>query len=304
MKSISTFNIVELCIAILVMSTSGVLGKHIDLPVVIIIWFRCLLGAATLFFIRFIFNNPCHIKRSYRIKMILPTLLIGVHWLSYFYALKLSNVAIGMLTLFTYPLMTSILEPILLKDRWVKRHIPLTLITLVGIYFLVPNFDMDDDLTVGVLFGLLAALSYAIRNIWIRKHIRVISGSLSMAYQLLFLSIVLGPSLFFYPLEQDQYFLENIANLITLGLVTTAVGHTLFVRSFKYFSVTTVSIMSNFTPVLGIGWGMFFLDEIPQKGIYIGGSIILLVTLVEIFFAVKYKKYFFYPKGSKNVKLE
>ena len=141
--------------------------------------------------------------------MILPTLLMGIHWLAYFYALKLSNVAIGMLTLFTYPLMTSILEPILLKDRMVKRHLPLTLITLVGIYFLVPNFDMSDDLTVGVLFGLLAALSYAIRNIWIRKHIEVISGSLSMAYQLLGLSIVLGPLLFFYPLEQDQYFLKN-----------------------------------------------------------------------------------------------
>tara|TARA_B110000495_G_scaffold129880_1_gene113043 strand:- start:694 stop:1353 length:660 start_codon:yes stop_codon:yes gene_type:complete len=215
---------------------------------------------------------------------------MGVHWLAYFYALKLSNVAIGMLTLFTYPLMTSILEPVLLKDSMVKRHLPLTLITLVGIYFLMPNFDMNDDLTVGVLFGLLAALSYAIRNILIRKHIEVISGSLSMAYQLLGLSIVLGPLLFFYPLEQNQYFLENTGELFILGFVTTAVGHTLFVRSFKYFSVTTVSIMSNLTPVLGIGWGMIFLSEMPNKDIYIGGSVILLVTLVEIFFNTKLDK--------------
>ena len=290
MKAISTLNIVELGIAILVMSTSGVLGKHIDLPVVLIIWSRCLLGAIALFLIRLIFNNSCHISRSDRTKMILPTLLIGVHWLAYFYALKLSNVAIGMLTLFTYPLMTSILEPVLLKDRMVKRHLPLTLITLVGIYFLVPNFDMSDDLTIGVLFGLLAALSYAIRNILIRKHIEVISGSLSMAYQLLGLSIVLGPLLFFYPLEQDQYFLENTIELFILGFVTTAVGHTLFVRSFKYFSVTTVSIMSNLTPILGIGWGMIFLSERPNKDIYIGGSVILLVTLVEIFFNTKLDK--------------
>ncbi|MDC1516325.1 DMT family transporter [Cyclobacteriaceae bacterium] len=290
MKATSTLNIVELGIAILVMSTSGVLGKQIDLPVVLIIWSRCLLGAIALFLIRLIFNNSCHISRSDRTKMILPTLLMGVHWLAYFYALKLSNVAIGMLTLFTYPLMTSILEPVLLKDSMVKRHLPLTLITLVGIYFLMPNFDMNDDLTVGVLFGLLAALSYAIRNILIRKHIEVISGSLSMAYQLLGLSIVLGPLLFFYPLEQNQYFLENTGELFILGFVTTAVGHTLFVRSFKYFSVTTVSIMSNLTPVLGIGWGMIFLSEMPNKDIYIGGSVILLVTLVEIFFNTKLDK--------------
>ena len=50
MKAISTLNIVELGIAILVMSISGVLGKHIDLPVVLIIWSRCLLGAIALFF--------------------------------------------------------------------------------------------------------------------------------------------------------------------------------------------------------------------------------------------------------------
>ena len=300
MKSKLTLNIVELCIAILFISTSGVLGKHIDLPVVIIIWSRCLLGAIALFFIRFIFNNSYHITKSSRVKMILPTLLIGVHWLSYFYALKLSNVAIGMLTLFTYPLMTSILEPVLLKDRLVRRHLPLTLIALVGIYFLIPNFDINNDFTLGVLFGLLAALSYSIRNIWMRKHITAISGSLSMAYQLLFLSIVLSPFLFFYPLEQEQYFLKHTTNLITLGLITTAMGHTLFVRSFKYFSVTTVSIVSNFTPVLGIGWGILFLDEIPQKGIYIGGSIILLVTLVELFFTIK-NKIFFPKKGEIRI---
>ena len=287
MKSTSSLNIAELAIAILIMSTSGVLGKQIDLPVVLIIWSRCFLGAMVLFLIRLIFNNSFHISRSDRTKMILPTLLIGIHWLAYFYALKLSNVAIGMLTLFTYPLMTSILEPILLKDQIVKRHLPLTLITLVGIYFLVPNFDFSDDLTLGILFGLLAALSYAIRDIVKRKYIDIISGSLSMAYQLLALSRVLIPFLFFYPLEQDQYLLDKTTNLIILGFITTAVGHTLFVRSFKYFSVTTVSIISNFTPVLGIGWGVLFLYEIPKKGIYIGGTIILLVTLVEIFFHTK-----------------
>ena len=64
------------------------------------------------------------------------------HWVTYFYALKLSNVAIGMLSMFTFPVMTALLEPFFTKQKINSIHIALALLVLIGIYFLVPDFSI------------------------------------------------------------------------------------------------------------------------------------------------------------------
>jgi drug/metabolite transporter (DMT)-like permease len=69
--------------------------------------------------------------------------------------------------------------------------------------------------------------------------------------------------------------------LLTLALLTTAVGHTLFVMSFKNFSISTASIMSSIQPVYGILFGMFLLNEIPSENTLIGGFLILTTVTIE-----------------------
>ena len=61
------------------------------------------------------------------------------HWVTYFYALQWSNVAIGMLSLFTYPVITALLEPLILKTKFQKHHLILGFIVLIGVYFLAPD---------------------------------------------------------------------------------------------------------------------------------------------------------------------
>ena len=281
-KSGSLRHLAELLLAIFVMSSSGALGRYLDLPVPFAIWARCAIAAVALFSILLLFNQSIRIRSADRVKLVLPTLLMGAHWLTYFHALKLSGVAVGMLTLFTYPLMTSLLEPFMLKIKPIGRHIPLAFLALLGIYFLVPEFNLANDQTLGVLFGLMAALTYSVRNILIRKNISNISGVLSMGYQLVGLSVLLAPSIFLFPLDFQNIIVNKGLALLSLGIITTAIGHTLFVKSFGYLTVTTVSILSNLTPILGIILGALWLGEIPERGVYFGGSIILMVTIIEI----------------------
>jgi drug/metabolite transporter (DMT)-like permease len=80
---------------------------------------------------------------------------MGLHWITYFYSLQLSNVAIGMLSLFTYPVMTSLLEPVFLKTQFSKMHLLLGVLVLIGIYFLAPSFDTENDYFLAILIGLL-----------------------------------------------------------------------------------------------------------------------------------------------------
>ena len=157
--------------------------------------------------------------------VLLGGLLLGLHWVTYFYSLRLSNVAIGMLSLFTYPAITAILEPLFLKTRILKIHLILSILVLVGIYFLVPDFDIKNDDFKAVGFGLFSALCYAIRNIIMKTKINYYDGSLLMAYQLLVVTIALSPFAFFL---DTSSVIEYLPATVLLALLTTAIGHTLF----------------------------------------------------------------------------
>ncbi len=203
---------------------------------------------------------------------------MGAHWITYFYALHLSSVAIGMLSLFTYPVITALLEPLFFKTTLNKMHILLGIIALIGIYFLAPEFNLNSNITKGVLFGLLSSVFYAFRNIMMKQKIARYQGSMLMFYQLVIISLMLWPVIFLF---RPQPTSEDWMAILALALFTTAVGHTLFVRSFKNFSIGTASIMSSIQPVYGVLFGLFLLHEIPSENTLIGGFLILSTVVIE-----------------------
>ena len=182
------------------------------------------------------------------------------------------------ISLFTYPAITAILEPIILKTKILKIHLILSVLVLVGIYFLVPDFDLQNDDFKAVGFGVFSAFCYATRNIIMKTKINQYDGSLLMVYQLLIITVILSP--FTYYLDTSKV-VEYLPPTILLALLTTAVGHTLFLSSLKHFSTVTASIVSCSQPVYGIIIGMIFLQEYPKMTTIIGGGIIILTVFIE-----------------------
>ncbi len=262
----------------LLISTSGALGKYIDLPVFVTIGCRALLAGVLLWMFCKWKKISLKIAPSDRWTIYMGGVLMGVHWVTYFYALRLSNVAIGMISLFTYPVITSFLEPILLKTKFQIMHLFLGILVLIGIYCLVPDFSFDNTYTKAVGFGVFSAFCYALRNLIMKTKVTRYHGSVLMWYQLVVISIVLFPSV----LIMDT---DNLTTqwpwIVMLALLTTAIGHTLFLFSLKRFSTTTASIISSIQPVYGILIGIVFLGEIPMLTTIIGGVCILTSVVIE-----------------------
>lgn len=276
--------ILEINIAMLFISTSGVLGRYIDLPPAVTIGIRAF-GAMLLLGVFIAWKKySFKLARKDTSAIVLSGVLMGMHWITYFYALQLSNVAIGMLSLFTFPVMTSLLEPVFLKTKFSKIHVLLGLLVLLGIYFLAPEFDTDNNNFIAILIGLVSALCYALRNLLVKTKITTYNGSVVMWYQTLVIAIMLIPA---YSLFETEGFVSELPYIGILALVTTALGHTLFLFSFKHFSVTTASLMSSAQPIYGIILGILFLGEVPNVRTIIGGALILISVLVESRRAVK-----------------
>ncbi|WP_047548380.1 DMT family transporter [Psychroserpens sp. Hel_I_66] len=279
MKEAHFKHVFWLTIATIFISTSGALGKFIEMPTPVIIWWRCALAAICLFaFCRFK-KIKLRIKSNQDlVTFILAALFMGGHWITYFYALKLSNVAIGMLSIFTFPVITAFLEPFFFKIKFDPVHLVLGALVLFGIYFLAPEFDLENDHLKGALFGVLSAVLYAIRNLMLKKKSANYNGSMLMFYQVAILTVVLAPVLFFM---DTSAIVSQFPYVIILALLTTAIGHTMFINSFKYFKVSTASIIGSTQPIFGIIIAFLFLNEIPEWNTFIGGTLIISTVVIE-----------------------
>ncbi len=272
-------NLSVLILASLFISTSGVLGKFIDLPTPVIIWGRCFVGMIALsIYCKVQGIEILRLSKKERFPFFLSALFLGAHWITYFYSLKASNVAIGMLSLFTFPVLTALLEPLFGKEKFKPIHILLGCLILLGIYILAPDLDFENSHVKGILLGLLSALFYAVRILILKRYTHKYDGSMLMLFQLVILSVVLIPVLFSFDISgiKTQY-----PYVLLLGLLTTAIGHTLFVKSLKHFTAATASIIGSVQPIFGIIIAFLFLSEIPTLNTVFGGLLILATVVIE-----------------------
>ena len=249
------------------------------MPPPVIIWWRSVLGALFLFIYCKYKKIDLKLKSKKDIfTFILGGVFLGIHWVTYFYALKLSNVAIGMLSLYTFPVITALLEPFFIKVKLNPIHIVLGLLVLLGIYILAPEFNFKSSYVKGIFFGVLSALFYALRLLILKRHVYNYNGSMLMFYQLIIITTLLLPSLFFMDTSNIQ---TQFPYVLVLALITTAIGHTMMVQSLKYFTVSTASIISSTQPIFGIIIAFFFLNEIPTWNTFFGGLLIITTVVIE-----------------------
>ena len=220
--------------------------------------------------------------------ILLSGVFLAFHWTAYFYALQLSSVALGMLSMFTYPVITVILEPLYIKTKFKPVHILLSIIAFAGIYMLLPGFEISNHETLGIIVGTGSAFLYAIRNLILRKHATSVNGLVVIHRQLAVVILVTIPFLFFSSITMESVQTFSVPILL-LGVFTTAMGHSFFVKSLQFFSASTVSILSNFTPVVGILLGIIFLNEHPTGNTLLGGLMIMLSAVIEIWLEQKRK---------------
>lgn len=260
-------------------SSSGPLGKYVTTPPALTIWYRSIIGFVFLLLFVFVSKKKLRLKHKSDVGfIIISSVLMAGHWVFYFYALQFSNVAIGMLSLFSYPVITTFLEPLILRNKLDKIHVVLGIILLIGVALLIPEFKVSNNITLGVLFGISSAVCYSLRNIILKWKGTAYDGMVMMTFQAFLVAMLLLPAVFYY---DQSVVADNWEALLALGLLVTAVGHSLFVSSFKYFSISKVSIISSLQPLIGIMLAFIFLHEIPSGRTLIGGAIILSVVLLE-----------------------
>jgi drug/metabolite transporter (DMT)-like permease len=205
-------------------------------------------------------------------------ILMALHWVTYFAAMQYSSVSVGMIALFTFPVITVLIEPFFEKVSLVWQDIVSALTVIAGVYFIVPETSLDNDITLGVLIGVGSAVLYAFRNLIHRKHFKQYSGAKAMAWQTLVIAIFLLPT---GSNEITDAPMSAWLMLLLLGTVFTALPHALIAASLRHLRAKTFSLIACMQPFYGVILAVLLLDENPSGNTLLGGILITSASIYE-----------------------
>lgn len=270
--------------ASLFIATAGILGKHMGLFPPFVTFSRCLVALIILFVILTLRHGKIP-SLPYKDKYVLFSgVLMCLHWVTFFYSIEYSSVAIAAISVFTFPIFTALLEPLIKRIKIDQTHLIIGFFLMVGIVVMSPTLSFENQTFLGILFGLCSALAYAIRNIFSQTLGQKYGSVHLMLYQVIIVAILLSP---FAMHHEVTVIKKNALSLVALGILPTIIGHGLLVESFKFFSVSKASILTSFQVLFAIVLAMIFLGEYPASNVWIGGAIITLAVLYEITRKVK-----------------
>jgi drug/metabolite transporter (DMT)-like permease len=273
-----TKSLIEIHLAVLLFGLAGLFGKFVSLPSIIIVLGRVFFASIALGIVLSV------TKQSFKLKALKDYIYLGIlgiilaiHWTTFFQSIKVSTVAVGLLSYSTFPVFTTFIEPLIFREKLLRRNVILAFVTLFGVALIIPKFELANNITQGVIWGTISGFTFAILSILNRKLVKKYSGLIIAFYQDGIASLALLP---FFFLVSPQFQVRDILLLILLGVLLTALSHTLFIRGLATIKAQLASIIASLEPVYGVLFAFLFLHEIPALRTLIGGGFILVATFV------------------------
>jgi drug/metabolite transporter (DMT)-like permease len=266
-------SLIQVHSAVLLFGITGLFGKFLLLPAMIIVLGRVFFSSVFLIFANLYLKNSIRLKvRRHYYFLIIMGVILAVHWSTFFHAIQISTVAIGLLTFATFPVYVTFLEPYFFKEQLKLSSILVSLITLAGVAIVVPSFELDNHMTQGILWGILSAFLFAFISILNKKYVSEYPSQVITLYEHGVATITLIPALFLYDVSFRP---EDVLLLAILGVIFTGISHALFISGLKHIKSRTGSIIACLEVVYGILFAALFLGEMPGARDLIGGIIIL-----------------------------
>lgn len=275
-----TKGLIEAHTATILISFSGIFAKLIEQTPQITILIRSLLAFSVMFaFVKLRRLSFTSFSKKDHLILIFLGVLLAVHWVTLFHAIQISSVAVGIISLFTFPVITALVEPLINSKKYEKNNIIAGVAVLFGVVLVVPEWNLENSITSGVFWGIISAISYSIRNILSAQYVKKFPSESVMSYQLLIVGLSLLPFLVSWDFLISG---KDLLYLFILAVGMTAVAHTLFIKSMASLNVHTSSIIISLQPLYSTLYAAVLLSEFPQQRTLIGGLIIFLTVIVEM----------------------
>lgn len=272
---------VYLHVAVLLFGLSGLFGKWIALDPALIVFGRTLVACgAVALVLRFSAWPPRLRSRRALLLSCLSGGLLALHWGTFFHAIQVSTVAIGLVGFSAFPVFVTLAEPLLGGGRLRAVDLLSTALVVVGLALVAPRFSLDDAGTVGLLWAVVSGALFAVltllnRSLVAEQSVMVLALTQQGAAAALTLPWLVVAAVSLPTVGQW-------GQLLLLGLLCTALPHILFVQSLRRLKAQLASVVAALEPVYGIAFAALLLGEIPGGRTLLGAAVVFAAVMIAV----------------------
>jgi drug/metabolite transporter (DMT)-like permease len=268
---------------VLLFGVAGLFGKLISGSPVVITFARTAIAALVMLLVLRIAGISMSIASRRESLLVAATgLLLAAHWVTFFHAIQVSSVAIGLIGYAIFPLIVVLLEPVLFRQSYSPIDIACGVAATAGLLVVAPAFELADTATQGLIWAVLSGSLFAFLTLMNRRVSGANDFRVITFRQYAVAAVVLSPLTLAgsadTPPSSDVYL------LLLLGLVFTALPHSLFLKALTRIKASHASVVAGLEPVYGITFAALLLREYPDAPTFFGAALVLGAVLVSTYF--------------------
>lgn len=261
----------------LIFGSVGVFVHNIPLASGEIVVSRTIIGSFFLFFVMLVSKNKIDTKQviSNAVPLLISGLVLGLNWVFLFEAYRYTSVSVATLLYYCAPIMVMLLSPFVLKESLQSHKVIGIVVSMIGMILVNQVYSASTQEILGVGYGLLAALFYAIL-ILANKRIKKMSSLEITAIQLVIATIVMIPYVVYS--HQGAWIIPSGISLLALcilGFVHTGIACLLYFSSMKNLPGQSVALCSYIDPLSALIFSAIFLHEHLTFVQVVGATLIL-----------------------------
>lgn len=259
-------SVAALNLAVMLFGLAAVIGRFVQAPSVVIAGGRVICSAAVLL------AN----KRDLGLA-VFAGLVLALHWTTFFQAIQVSSVAMGTITFSAFPLFLTVLEPLVFRERLRLEGVLEAIALLAGVMITLPPDGLGSGAAAGAGWGMLSGLAYAVLSLANRHLSARYPAQVVCLYEQGTAAVALLPAVLLW---RGEWMMVGLCSIGVLGVVCTALAHSLYVAAQSRVSAQAAGVVSGMETVYGILYALVLLGEAPTGRELAGGTLILGVSFV------------------------
>jgi drug/metabolite transporter (DMT)-like permease len=273
----------QLHLVVFIWGFTAILGALISIDAIPLVWYRMLLAVFFIFIYFLIKKKSFAIDKKSLLKFLFTGIIIALHWITFFKAIKVSNVSIALVTMSTGAFFTSLIEPLFFKRRIKSVELILGVVVIGGLYII---FNFETQYYLGIIYALISAFLAALFSVLNGLFVKKTDADVISFYQLFFGVAFVTVFLFFTNSFTADFFKLSSSDwfyLVLLSSVCTAYAFIVSVKVMKHLTPYTVMLTINLEPVYAIVLALFIFGDKEKMNVefYYGAFIVLFVVLLN-----------------------
>ena len=285
--------LLQLHAAVFLWGFTGVLGRAITLHSTMLVWWRMLITAVSLWVLYFFLGKIKKVDRKGGLMIALIGTILALHWVCFYASIKLANVTIALTCLSTTALIAALAEPVILKKKFDRIEILLGFFAVAGILII---YNTHIQFSIGIVIGLLSSLLTVLVSVLNKKIIDDYEPEQITLYQLtggfVGLTVLLPLFQYIFPEKMGAPGLWDWVWLIVLSWLCTILTFFLYIRALKSVSAFTMNLTLTLEPIYGIilAFAIYQENKEVSRWFYFGFALIALAVIFHMWRLMKPQK--------------